>query len=367
MIDPRDTAGIIELWFYDYVAIMFVASFLLEDIIGIFARKWIFFSSFWSFYSLINHTLFIVGIIMTYSGYQQLHHDHRHSISGDHVVNVGSTFVSVAASMAFFRVTRWFLLQRTLGPMIVCIIQILWDGLHVLMLFIIIFISFAIGHYSMFKTFTMTALNSTMAYGMEKPDLADRKLVFSTLFWRVFSAGYPEYASINRKTDTGPEELSLEFSHFMGLVLWAVYQSIIVLLLINILIAMMNTTYTRVWDEADLHWNYSKSFYQVQFLKPKAVFPPPFTVFYYFAKLMRHIKEKGNTENSKEVQDKEDGEYWDLLRKLLKKKRFADYNSSIKEDFSDLRKDIQNIVNLQLKGIMEEFERRNQKKKKSNF
>ena len=191
---------------------------------------------------------------------------------------------------------------------------------------------------------------------MNTTDLADKKMVFSALFWRVFSAGYPEYASINRKTESETEELSLEFSHFMGLVLWAVYQSVIVLLLINILIAMMNTTYTRVWEEADLHWNYSKSFYQVKFLKPKAVFPAPFTIFYYFAKLMRVIKVKKNEEISeKQAQDMEDENYFKLLRRLLKKKRHADYDSSIKEEFSDLRKDIQNIVNDQLKVLLREL------------
>lgn len=304
---------------------------------------------------------------MTHFGFNSLQHDHRHYISGNHVVNVGSTFISLAASMAYFRITRWFLLQRTLGPVVVCIIKILWDGLHALLLFFIIFISFAVGHFSMFKTFHMTPVDhnqtasSMNSYLMEKPYLADEKEVFSALFWRVFSPGLPEYASIKRTTENENGELSLEFSHFMGLAFWATYQSIVVILLINVLIAMMNTTYTIVWEHADLHWNYSKSYFQVQFLDPKAVFPPPFTIFYYFASFMRSVKDADN--ESGHNQNLDDQEYANLLRKLVKKKRQVDFDSSVKEDFSDLRKDVQNIVNEQMKLMMREMDNKFQKKK----
>ena len=37
----------------------------------------------------------------------------------------------------------------------------------------------------------------------------------------------------------------------MSMAVWAVYQAITVILLINILIAMMNTTYNRIWESSD--------------------------------------------------------------------------------------------------------------------
>ena len=45
--------------------------------------------------------------------------------------------------------------------------------------------------------------------------------------------------------------ISNEFSHLMSMAVWAVYQAITVILLINILIAMMNTTYHRIWESSD--------------------------------------------------------------------------------------------------------------------
>ena len=49
----------------------------------------------------------------------------------------------------------------------------------------------------------------------------------------------------------------------MGLSLWAMYQGIICILLINILIAMMNTTFMKVWENVDGEWKFSKSHFQV--------------------------------------------------------------------------------------------------------
>ena len=153
-------------------------------------------------------------------------------------------------------------------------------------------------------------------------------------------------ASIMKATtsDENEDVLSLEFSHLMGIAYSVVYQSIIVILLINILIAMMNTTYTKVSQRADLEWKYSKSFYQIQFLSSRAVFPPPFRIFYYFAKLMYHSMSVKDLEDREIDRANRNKDYLKLLLKLVKTKQHSDHENSIKDDFSNLRQDIQNIV-----------------------
>ena len=111
----------------------------------------------------------------------------------------------------------------------------------------------------------------------------------SAMFWLLFDPGKLEYVAINKcgiegfpcNTDSKGEDLqigqvSMEFSHFIGHAMWACYQGITVILLINILIAMMNTTFSKIWQAADTAWKYSKSFYQVEFLDSRAILPPPF-------------------------------------------------------------------------------------------
>ena len=124
-------------------------------------------------------------------------------------------------------------------------------------------------------------------YTMRQADLVSRNGLAGALFWRLFDPGQPEVATVI-KCDPEVEScdsenilqdvdhVSLEFSHLLGQAMWAAYQGIAVILLINILIAMMNTTYTRVWEQADKEWKYSKTFYQVEFLEARAILPPPF-------------------------------------------------------------------------------------------
>merc|ERR1719318_784849 len=157
-------------------------------------------------------------------------------------------------------------------------------------------------------------------FKMKADDLANVKGLFSAMFWRLFDPGENDMATIIKTNGTnetnGMEEgeVSMQFSHFVGLAFWAVYQGILVILLVNIFIAMMNTTFMEVSQSADLEWKYSKSYYQVQFLAPRAVLPPPFRLIYYIAKLRYWIKSAEAFEDDREPKNRE---YMFLLHKLV--------------------------------------------------
>ena len=95
------------------------------------------------------------------------------------------------------------------------------------------------------------------------------------MFWTVFDGEYSNTQVMSKEEKEG-QTFSLEFSHAMGLTMWALYQGLTVILLINILIALMNSTYTKVWENADMEWKFSRAWYHIQFTYPRAVFPPPF-------------------------------------------------------------------------------------------
>ena len=153
----------------------------------------------------------------------------------------------------------------------------------------------------------------------------------------------------------------------MTRVMWAVYQGITIILLINILIAMMNTTYNIIWSSVDTQWKYSKSFYQIQFLFPREALPSPFRVLYYLAKFLYKIRQGGESQtvgNSDQFP-----KYRDRLRVIVKGKVHADFEDSIEDDFSDLRQDLQNFVaekhEISKKEIKEELSEKMEKMEKT--
>ena len=114
----------------------------------------------------------------------------------------------------------------------------------------------------------------------------------------------------------------------------------------------MNTTYTRIWKISDIQWKYSKSFYEEQYLYPRAVLPAPLRIIYYLAKFVRHIKQRTSDTAGREEQY---SKYADKLRQIVKSKIHFDFENSLQDNFSDMKQDIQNFVSEKQKETLSEM------------
>ena len=286
-IDPLDVYNEKKMQWYDGLLGMFVTLYLLGDIVEL-VRARSRFRSFWLIYNFATSLLMMMGGITTAIAFHCMEDDDddRARLSGNAVPNVGTTIFAFAAPLAMLRPLRWFLFSKTLGTTIVCTIKVMVNVFQAFLIYIIIFAANAAGLFCMFKPFYIRKVMSSHQtlepsdYQMEKPDLATKYGWLKAMFWRLFDPGQPDYATV-LKCDGGncPEtgdNVSLEFSHSMGLVMWALFQGVTTIVLLNLLIALMNSTYTRVWSQSDTIWKHSKSLYQVKFLDSRTSMPPPF-------------------------------------------------------------------------------------------
>ena len=376
----------------DYITWSFIAFYLIFDVVDLTNRKVDFLSSFWSCYTLFTRIILAAGGVLALIGLRMADHDRRAWLSGNHPLNIGMTLVAYGATMHCLRTVRWFLLHRKVGPVVVCFIRVLKDVIYVFFVFLIIYLSFGIGIWFMYKPFTIRG-HGTVADGRgchpnatyclsnnAMKDNPGMRGVLSLMFWRVFDGDASNTKIQLNSTQAefikaDPEDFSLEFSHMAGLSMWAMYQGITAILLINILIALMNSTYLRVWENVDTEWKYHKTFYQVlivcilfsqqcaplnlqlispnyqvQFLDPRANFPAPFRWIYYMAKLIRWIKGKFSVPGRKyEPQTSEQEIYMVLLQKLITTKMHSEAEATENENFKDLRIDVKNIIEDRLK------------------
>ena len=83
------------------------------------------------------------------------------------------------------------------------------------------------------------------------------------------------------------------------------------------------------------------SFYQVQFLFPRAVMPSPLRILYYLVKHIHSCKRK-TTETNRQVEIYQ--KYRETLVEILGVKLASDNENSPHEDFEDLRQDIRNHI-----------------------
>merc|ERR1712243_259700 len=261
------------------------------------------------------------------------------------------------------------------------VIRVLKDVAIIFLLFIILYIGFSLAMYAMYKPFKGDV------FRYPEQALESASSTFSNLFWRFFDPGEPGSVTIMSWTQSQIEKMneslyndyqndsdarnkerddmiadgtqSLQFSHGMGVSFWAVYQGIVAIILINALIALMNTTYTKISEESDIEWKYSKSFMYAQFLSTRAALPPPFRWFYYLALFVRWVKKSRKlTVEQKNTLEKQ--KYFELLSKLVKTKMQLDIEDSIEDDFDDLRKDLKNVVNNNVVKKLDILEKKNE-------
>ena len=114
----------------------------------------------------------------------------------------------------------------------------------------------------------------------------------------------------------------------------------------------MNTTYTRIWKISDIQWKYSKSFYEEQYLYPRAVLPAPFRVIYYFAKFVHHFKQRRSDTSD---QEEKYSKYCEKLSQIVKSKIHFDFENSLQDNFSDMKQDIQHFVSEKQKETLSEM------------
>ena len=272
LTDTND--GVLNYNWKDIITWTLICHFLFEDLVELFIRKWDFFTSFWRCYTLFTNCLLLSGAAIACVGFNRTmvvetgassevtngtlgtrreQSDFRSQLSGNHPISIGMTMIAYGGVMHVLRVLRWFLLNRSIGPVVVCFIRVLKDVVYVFAVFIVIYVAFVLGLWFMYKPFTAAGGGVDLATRMCSEDslycTGDKSLMenagmqemFSHIFWKVFDGDAKEDARIQTKEEfmKNSSVFSLEFSHFMGYSMWAMYQGLTVILLINILIAQV--------------------------------------------------------------------------------------------------------------------------------
>ena len=91
--------------------------------------------------------------------------------------------------------------------------------------------------------------------------------ILTTLFWASLNPG-PD-------TETFPEE---GFTGYLTNILFGIYQIFVIIMLLNLLIAMMNSTIQKIQDKRSLYWKFERTSTMMDFINEYYVVPPPFLI-----------------------------------------------------------------------------------------
>ncbi|CAN0345968.1 unnamed protein product [Lampetra planeri] len=168
---------------------------------------------------------------------------------------IAEVVFAITSALSFTRLAFILPAHESLGTLQISIGKILGDIFRFMFLVMIIGTAFLCGINNLYVHYTFNKLgrfNETFQY----------------LFWTVFGME-------DRRTTDIP---NFEIAQFVGRSLYGVYAIIMAIVLLNMLIAMITSSFERIEDDADVEWKFARSRLYLSYFREGLTLPVPFNL-----------------------------------------------------------------------------------------
>uniref|UniRef100_A0A8C6V1B8 Transient receptor potential cation channel, subfamily C, member 7b n=1 Tax=Neogobius melanostomus TaxID=47308 RepID=A0A8C6V1B8_9GOBI len=201
---------------------------------------------------------------------------------------------AIAVVLSFSRIAYILPANESFGPLQISLGRTVKDIFKFMVIFIMVFVAFMIGMFNLYSYYLGAKYNPAFTTVEES---------FKTLFWSIF--GLSEVISVVLKYDH-------KFIENIGYVLYGVYNVTMVVVLLNMLIAMINSSYQEIEEDADVEWKFARAKLWLSYFDEGRTLPAPYNLvpspksFYYMVLrikscLIHLCKAKGHRRNEVEM------------------------------------------------------------------
>ncbi|XP_061644235.1 short transient receptor potential channel 7-like isoform X2 [Phyllopteryx taeniolatus] len=182
---------------------------------------------------------------------------------------------AIAVVLSFSRIAYILPANESFGPLQISLGRTVKDIFKFMVIFIMVFVAFMIGMFNLYSYYLGAKYNPAFTTVEES---------FKTLFWSIF--GLSEVISVVLKYDH-------KFIENIGYVLYGVYNVTMVVVLLNMLIAMINSSYQEIEEDADVEWKFARAKLWLSYFDEGRTLPAPFNLvpspksFYYLVLRVR--------------------------------------------------------------------------------
>lgn len=209
------------------------------------------------------------------------------------LTNIYEGFFSLGSFITISRCMFYLPASQQLGPLQIMLISMIGDIFKFIIIFFIIFLAYVISFSSLYWYYD---LNNVRSYVEVIPHLSEIQInkfhnlesTFVTSFWALFEYGDPD----SIKLDPFNNKLTESF----GFLLYGSFHIVLTILLMNMLIAMLATSYESIQINADIEWKYSRSKLYMEFINnngslfvPFNLIPCPVSIYYTFRKIKAYF------------------------------------------------------------------------------
>uniref|UniRef100_A0AAY4E635 Transient receptor ion channel domain-containing protein n=1 Tax=Denticeps clupeoides TaxID=299321 RepID=A0AAY4E635_9TELE len=167
---------------------------------------------------------------------------------------------AIAVVLSFSRIAYILPANESFGPLQISLGRTVKDIFKFMVIFIMVFVAFMFGMFNLYSYYLGAKQNNAFTTVEES---------FKTLFWAIFGLSEVKSVVINN---------GHKFIENIGYVLYGVYNVIMVIVLLNMLIAMINSSFQEIEDDADVEWKFARAKLWFSYFEEGGTLPVPFNL-----------------------------------------------------------------------------------------
>ncbi|XP_023289251.1 short transient receptor potential channel 5-like isoform X4 [Orussus abietinus] len=186
--------------------------------------------------------------------------------------------------MAFFKLSFVCQLDYHLGPLQISLGKMTKDVAKFIVIFGIVLFAFSSGLAKLYQYYDEMIFvdDDSKLKTQQVGSFVSFASSIKTLFWAIFCMSPIESADVvieNLPGDTEVETIVNQhtFTETIGYVAFAGFEFISVVVMLNMLLACMTNTFTRVTQRVDVEWTFGRTEVYIEFMAQTAL-PPPFNL-----------------------------------------------------------------------------------------
>ncbi|KAL4096542.1 hypothetical protein QTP88_021476 [Uroleucon formosanum] len=270
------------------IIVVYAVTFILRTIKLVMVQSpWRFFSMLWNIYDCVKLCMLAATVMCWWSSYLQPRDPpiERKYWTSLHPTLVGEGLLAVVTVMSYLRLLFLCQLSYSLGPLQVSLGKMTTDFARLVAVFGIIIVSFTAGLCRFYQYYAgMTRVDPITGYETKQDEsFVNVYSTLKTLFWGMFCMTSSTAGTVvieNPPAEDG-EDVSPVNNHYItqavGTLLYSVFQTLSVIVTLNMLIATMTNTFQRVTGNSYVEWVFGRTEVFLSFSMHSDL-PPPLNI-----------------------------------------------------------------------------------------
>ncbi|XP_077975957.1 short transient receptor potential channel 7-like isoform X2 [Styela clava] len=187
--------------------------------------------------------------------------ERKHWIGSDPQL-LSEALFSFGIVLSFSRIAYLLPANEMFGPLQISLGRTVADIMKWIVIFFMIFGAFLLGLFNLYSYYAMEGAKSSKSF-------TTLEETFITLFWSMF--GLADYKGVE-------VNYPHPFTRLVGYQLYGVYNIISVIIMLNMLIAMINSSYSDVEKDADVEWKFARAKLWLSYFDDGKTLPVPYNI-----------------------------------------------------------------------------------------